>query len=221
MTKQDSERRPEYRVVEADTPGDAWRAQMALVLERGRTVRDGDVELREVLNVLCVVERPTERDPIVERFGDPEMIAFMQRNFNETEVIPSFGYSYGQRMRDYDGVNQLERVVELLRQKPDSKSATITLGRPGHDDRHHPCINVLDFKLRDGQLQLACFFRSQDAGSKLYADILALGDLLHDVARRVGCPPGRLLIFVVSSHIYETDESRVREILAACETRDD
>ena len=204
---------PVFRTVTAGSPGEAWRAGMTLVMEQGHVVRDDDVELREVLNVLYQVERPAERDPFVERFGDPAMIDFMQRNFRATEAIPGFGYSYGRRMRDFDGVDQLARVIQVLRDKPDSKSATITTAWPGHDESHHPCINVLDFKRRADRLQLASFFRSQDAGKKLYADVIALGDVLHDVAQQVGCPPGRLLIFCVSSHIYDSDEQRVREIL--------
>jgi thymidylate synthase len=210
-----TQRESSFHVVQARTAGEAWCEQLALVMEQGVEVPDGNQVLREVLNVLCVVDSPAEVDPVVRRFGDPAMIDMMRRNFLETEPLEQFGYSYGQRMHDFDGVNQLERVVETLRTRPSAKSATLTLTRPGRDDLHHPCVNVLDFKLRKGSLQLASFFRSQDVGRKLYADVIALGELLQRVAGRVGCPAGGLVVLCASSHIYREDEGRASQILAA------
>lgn len=204
-----------FHVVQARTAGEAWCKQMSLVMEQGVEVPDGDQVLREVLNVLCLVDSPAEVDPVVQQFGDPAMIDMMRRNFLQTEPLEQFGYSYGQRMQDFDGVDQLERVVTTLQKNPHCKSATVALTWPGHDDRHHPCINVLDFKLRGGRLQLASFFRSQDVGTKLYADAIALGELLQRVAGRVGCPAGGLVVLCASSHIYRDNEARVRQILAA------
>ena len=173
------------------------------------------VELIELTNLLCIVQRPWVVDPLVVRFGDKSMLEFMRGNFHDTEPIPGWGYSYGQRIFDYDGFDQLERVVGLLREKPEAKSATITLGRPGGDSGHQPCINVLDFKLRGGLLQIGCFFRSQDVGKKLFADVISLGEIGQMVAARVGCRPGPLVQVSCSSHIYGEDVERVKQLLAS------
>lgn len=202
-------------VVEAATPGEAWFQQMSLVLGQGVPIQDDGVELIELTNLLCIVQRPWVVDPLVVRFGDKSMLEFMRGNFHDTEPIPGWGYSYGQRIFDYDGFDQLERVVGLLREKPEAKSATITLGRPGGDSGHQPCINVLDFKLRGGLLQIGCFFRSQDVGKKLFADVISLGEIGQMVAARVGCRPGPLVQVSCSSHIYGEDVERVKQLLAS------
>lgn len=201
--------------VQAERIGDAWHELLTATYESDRTVRDDGMELRELVNVLVTLEAPLppiEEDPFLQQHRDDEMIEFMYDNFHSMEPVEGWGYSYGSRFYDFDGVDQVDYVKRKLEESPESKSATVTSMKPPEDDRHVPCICTLDFKLRGG-LVLTAFFRSQDVGKKFAPDLLALQDLYEDVATHLGAERNRVVVHVASAHIYESDYDLVEEML--------
>lgn len=199
----------------AESIGGAWEELLQATYESDRTVRDDGMELRELVNVLVRVEAPLppiEEDPFLGRHGDEEMIQWMHDNFHSMEPIEGWGYSYGSRFYDFDGVDQIEYVKEKLAATPESKSATVSSMKPPEDAKHVPCICTLDFKVRDGLL-LTAFFRSQDVGKKFAPDLLALYEIFEDVAAHLDVAENALVVHVASAHIYESDYELVEEIL--------
>lgn len=197
--------------------GEAWEALLEATYRSDGTVRDDGMELRELVNVTVVVEAPlppVDADPFVRRNTDDELVQWMHDNFHSTAPIEGWGYSYGRRLYDFDGVDQIEHVKEKLAENPESKSATVSAMYPPEDGRHVPCICTLDFKVRDG-LVLTTFFRSQDVGTKFGPDLLALEEIFEDVAENLDVPGNRLVVHIASAHIYESDYERVEEMLAA------
>jgi XTP/dITP diphosphohydrolase len=201
------------RVISAKTAGEAWLKVVRLVYESDGRVRDGSELLNEVLNVVVEVEDAQVIDDTIERFSDRDMISWMKSNFLVQEEIPEFGFSYAQRLRDYQHVDQIKGVIDRIRRNPEAKSATISLLMPGADIRHVPCISTLDFKQRGGKLNLIAFVRSQDVARKLDADILALGEVQKEAASGVGVAPGSLTLHVASAHIYHRDLPFVEHVL--------
>ncbi|OYT43522.1 MAG: hypothetical protein B6U88_00860 [Candidatus Aenigmarchaeota archaeon ex4484_56] len=120
---------------------------------------------------------------------------------------------YGKRLFNYRGINQIKAVVNKLKVKPESKSAIITLTDPSKDKRHVPCICVMDFKIRNSLLTTTAFFRSQDAGKKIYADILAIGEIVKLISRNLNVKIGPLILYICSSHIYEEDIKKINNII--------
>jgi len=72
---------------------------------------------------------------------------------------------------------------------------------------------VDDFKLRDGRIHLAAFFRSHDFCGAYPANLYGLARLLQYVAERVGAEPGSISTTSASAHIYEHDWDYVEELL--------
>ena len=187
---------------------------MEEIYNNGTPIKDGEQNLRELLSVLVSVDEPTVIDEEIKIHGDVNMISWMNDNFLSLKEVDNWGYSYGQRMYDFDGhYNQFEKIAEKLIKNPESKSATISFMYPGHDDKHMPCIVALDFKIRNGRLNGSAFFRSQDAGKKFYADIMCMGEILRRLAERINLPVGELNIFIASLHIYENDFEMVEGII--------
>lgn len=200
------------------TAGEAWIDAMRLTLGSEREVRDGEQRLKEELMVAITIEQPTEDDGIVQHLGDPKMLEWMRKNFMDTAEVEGWGYSYGQRLFDFSGHDQIEETIAKLKKNPESKSATIGLMDPPNDGRHMPCITTLDFKIRGGKLMTTAFFRSQDAGKKLYADVRCLGEIAACVADGIGVPHGPLTLIIVSLHAYESDWERMRSLIAETES---
>ncbi|MDO8579362.1 MAG: thymidylate synthase, partial [bacterium] len=198
--------------INAKTPGEAWRKAAQEVFISGDHIKDGNTNLKELMNVFLSVENPLGNDVIMDRYADPKMIEWMRNNFLSKNPVDSWGYSYGQRFMDFDGINQIQNIIEKLKENPESKSATITLMNPKGDKHHVPCIVALDFKVRNNQLMLTAFFRSQDVGKKIYADIICLGEIEKQVADAVDIAMGPLNILIVSLHAYEADFQKIKDI---------
>lgn len=193
--------------IEAQTIGEAWKQAYITVAEKGHSVKDGSVNLQELLDVFIVVKDVDDEDPILNEFADKELIKWMvEDNFGGNEPVLNWGYSYGMRFRDFRGVDQIKKIIEKLKRNPESKSATIGLMDPTTDyEGHMPCIVALDFKLRNSELHITGYFRSQDIGKKVYADFLALRKIQTEIAYSVGASLGDVKILISSAHIYEQD----------------
>lgn len=204
----------------AKTSGDAWIKLCKLVMSDGGHVMDGKKKLNELLNVFLEVEKPIE-DEITNKYADQKMIKWMRNdNFGGTKPVLDWGYCYGTRLRNFNGFDQISYVVEKLKNNPDSKSATVSTIIPDQDAYGHvPCIVTLDFKIRSNKLNMVAFFRSQDVGKKVHADILSLGDILREISDRIGVSSGKLFILIASAHIYGEDFISVNKLLKQCQKK--
>ncbi|MBI3576955.1 hypothetical protein HY086_02885 [Candidatus Gottesmanbacteria bacterium] len=191
--------------IHAKSAGFAWKKAVQLVLAQGKLVFDGPKSLREVLGVVTEVADPQFVDAVVATHGDRSTVEFMKKNFLGRTPVAAWGYSYGMRIRDFDGVDQFNAAIKKLQKNPETKSATMSFLFPPHDDKHMPCIVSLDFKVRRGKLFAYAFLRSHDALKKFYADVLALGALMRKAARQLHVRVGALTLFSVSLHVYEED----------------
>lgn len=193
--------------------GEAWKEALSLVSRYGRTVFDKDEKLYEILGMYIKIKDPNENDSIIKKYGDALIIQQMKKNFFSLENIPSWGYSYGQRLTNYEGINQIETIKRKLLDNIESKSATICLNYPKGDLIHSPCINVLDFKVRNNTMILNTFFRSQDICKKMYADAICLTLILKDISAALKIENTELILYIASAHIYDKDLEKGRKIL--------
>jgi len=112
-----------------------------------------------------------------------------------------------------DGTNQINYVVKKLSDKPESRRAVVSLfepeGHPAMDDP--PCLNHIQFMIRNGHLNCHALFRSNDMLSAWGGNAYALSNLqrhvLDLVNRRIttNTTPfemGWLETTSISAHIY-------------------
>ena len=121
--------------------------------------------------------------------------------------------SYGRRLRDYEGHDQLEWVVERLRSDPATRSATITTLQPLTDTTYVPCVSLLDFWRADDALELVVYAHSLDFGKKAYGNLVELARLQDEVGAGIGAPLGQLVVHAKSAHVYASDYERVGELV--------
>lgn len=201
------------KTLTASTPGQAWKKAVKLVMNEGEVVTDDGEKLNETINVSLEIKEPTKIDQIVKKYGDMKMLEWMRDNFHSDKPIEGWGYCYGQRLKNFEGVNQYERIINKLKKNLETKSATLNFTFPPGDMKHMPCVNILDLKFRDGKLNGVAFMRSQDAGKKLYADIISMGEIIAEIAEEIGQKPGSLLIHISSLHIYHKDLPKLKSLI--------
>ena len=188
--------------------GEAWINLVQITVQNGVSV---DQESLELLGVQVAFPAGAEDDELIRQWGDSRMIAEMERVFFE----PGAGageHRYADLMRGPGGRHDLEDVISLLRAKPASKRAVVTLCGPGGGKV--PCVNVIQFLVRAGALRTIYFARGQDAFKKFYADGLCLAKMARRVAEGLGRPAGIVVGFISSSHVYHEDQPAVADFLA-------
>jgi thymidylate synthase len=205
--------------IPSETIGEAWLAVAQRVLEGGAGSSYDGAAILELERVTLTVTRPSSRDPIVTRLGDPRRLAWMHANFTDHALVAALGdaRSYASRLYDYaeSGRDQVQWVIDRLRADPLSRSATITTFEPLLDSTYIPCVSLLDFWISDGQLVAAVYAHSIDFGAKGYGNLVELAFLMERVASALGLAVGRLDFLVKSAHIYASDVELMRDAVAA------
>lgn len=191
--------------VTGETIGQVWLGSMARVMAEGREAWDEDVRLRELLGLTVCVMHPALEDPIVNRFGDAQVLEHTLRKFEKGTVMANRPFTYGDCIYNKNGVDQFEWMVERLTKKRESKSATISLLTEGSQSANLPCLSMLDAKIRNDRLHVQFFFRSQNIVGRQYANLMAIATLQHRLAARLGVAPGMMAGYVASAHIYQYD----------------
>lgn len=158
-------------------------------------------------------------DPVISRFGQVSAAGLYTRKFTSTSVCAPFKYSYGARLRQLQGVDQLAWVSRLLTERPYSKSGWVSLTVPGERPDAVPCLTGLSFRARRQALQMSAVFRSQNAYT-CYLNYLPLRDVQSEVATALGLPSGAMRVFVDVPHLYVADAGRVDAILSAAPAAD-
>lgn len=179
-----------------------------------------DNELKEILNLTAVV---TDEDPANEYFPDylpfslTELKAYYSELMTDRE-IPGVAYNYGKLLRKDFGVDQVQKVKDLLNKRPDSKKMAMTLIDPArfwHDasTSDTPCLTQLYGSVQDNKFFLTAHFRSQDMVHGWPRNTFALRKLQKDFADSAGIGMGPLTMITHSAHMYGDDFKLVENLL--------
>jgi len=202
------------------SPARAWLYAVKTIISSGNIIFDGDQRLREITNLTLRVEHPLLREEQIEKIVPQKYYEEVFAATLSTVPFKGYGYSYGERIFEHKGINQLKWVIEKLRKNPHSKSATIGILMPGQDTKGKvPCMCLLDFKIRNGKLNMTAVFRSHDYGTKALPNLIALGELMKKVSDEIKAPSGELICHSISAHIYENEYGSLKELLNQMKAR--
>jgi thymidylate synthase len=211
------ERGTESLRLETPTIGEAWLGVANKILDEGERGEYDGLAMRELIMTTLHVTAPSSDDALIGRFADPERLAWMHLNFTDPARVAALGDadSYATRLYDYEhrGLNQIDWVVEHLRQDPSSRNATITTLQPLSDTSYIPCVSLLDFFVYQQRLALVVFAHSIDFGTKGFANLVELAYLQQRVAKETSSDVGPLTLIVKSAHVYDSEFELMKDIL--------
>jgi len=193
-------------VIECDTIGEVWQEAYDVIIKNGKSIRDNNEELIELLHLFLIVNSP-EKEISISQGQNTAMKKWMEENFNQIKRVPELNncWSYGWRLFNFQGINQIDWIIEKLKMKPESKSATISMLQRASEESYIPCVSLLDFKIRSNQLWLTVTCRSLDFGQKAIHNMTNLASLSQKVADGLDISQIRLFMHVNSAHIYKKD----------------
>lgn len=117
----------------------------------------------------------------------------------------SLQVDYGNAWIDYNGVNQLEQLVEKLNNNPNDRRLLIDSWRPDNlGNLSLPCCHLLyQWYVRDGKyLDMVWYQRSVDTMVGLPSDIILCAAWNIILANQCGYTPGTIKLVLGDTHIY-------------------
>ena len=124
--------------------------------------------------------------------------------------------AYGPRLINWDGVNQLDRIIELLAMKRSSRQAAIQVFDKQDlqiQKKDIPCTCTFQFMIRSDRLNMITYMRSNDAFLGLPHDIFCFSMIQEIIAISLGVELGDYHHMVGSLHIYDEHKKQCQQFL--------
>lgn len=131
---------------------------------------------------------------------------YIPRYESDSEDGKTIFGGYGPRLLNKQGQNQINNVVSILREKPNSRRAVIQLFDSDDLASTHleiPCTCTLQFMIRKNRLYMFTHMRSNDVFLGLPHDVFCFTMLQEIIARTLSIELGTYKHFVGSLHLYE------------------
>ena len=204
--------------IEGRTIAETW-VKLIHRIRRTGTLRNTqhDSQWQELINLMAIV---TDEPPEF-YFPDPNYLPVSQDFVADyigqiqDDAVSEDGvkYTYGQRLRSWFGVDQIQQVIQQLSDNPDSARAVMSLWDARQDGQANgspPCLNHIWTRIVDGELSLTATFRSNDMFGAWVANAMGLRALQqhlkqHIERRNSGLKLrlGPLITVSESAHIYD------------------
>jgi len=229
---------PYSTVIHAKTIASAYSLLVDAILSAGREVEDErGYKTKELLNVQVHITEP-DKDQIPKGYkpeawikSDKELEEYMEK-YVLTYLMPrkvvvfedgkitlkeaDVSYTYGDRLVNYRGLNQLEIAIKAIRnairEGRQTRRLVLSLVDPLKDLAEDtekleiPCFTQYwifnRFENNKWVLHATMFLRSHDALRAFPANAYAGAKLLEYIAKEVGCKIGTLTMFFGSCHVY-------------------
>lgn len=197
-------------IIKAYSPADAHIQALDLIGRVGQevTVIAGGqpIKTKEILFLNLLISNPLDKTiPLRTEWTSEAAIKTYAEKEILGKVIPDgFTYTYGSELQE--PIDQISKVVEMLKEDHSTRKATMRIGSPSRlFEQDPPCCVTVDSKERKSRLNMFLVFRSHDYGSALYANLRGFAMLQKRIAKEVGIAVGMMGCTSFSAHVYEYD----------------
>ncbi|MHA2472652.1 MAG: thymidylate synthase [Promethearchaeota archaeon] len=116
---------------------------------------------------------------------------------------------------EFPRINQMEYIVQKLKEKPFSRRAQAITWRPLIDPYHSdpPCLQRIFMRIKEGKLMMQTTWRSRDLFRAWEANVNGMIRIQQKIAFELGVEMGHYLDFSNSLHIYGNTISEVKDML--------
>lgn len=154
--------------------------------------------------------------------ADLDFIRFYIPNYPPEGIVGAIEDAYGPRFMGTGefgrSFQQIDRVIDRLKRKPDTRRAVISVLEPSDLEpgrSEAPCTTALQFIRRREHLHLVAMMRSNDAYWGFPHDVFCFTMMQEVVARALGIKVGEYHHFATSLHLYE------QHVSGACDYLDE
>jgi len=174
-------------------------------------------EVKEIYNIAAVV---SEENPLF-----PKMFPYLRvskEDIDKYQASVMKGekgdevYTYGERLWNYKGINQVDEVIiPYLKKYPSDRAALAVVFDMTNDHKasRAPCMCLVQATTLKNKLNLTAYFRSHAMFSGWVLNAFGLRRLQLHIAQKLSKEIGLLTIFSNCAHIYDNEWQVAREIV--------
>jgi len=130
--------------------------------------------------------------------------AIWKRMADEYGCVNS-NYGYQWQRTDWNGVSQYEKVVQMLKDNPETRQAAISIYDAKEINKYKndtPCTYAVQFTILNGELCMSVYMRSNDLWYGFCNDQYQFASLQELVARELDIPTGWYYHHAHNLHLY-------------------
>ncbi|WP_159648551.1 thymidylate synthase [Erysipelothrix aquatica] len=182
----------------------------------------GDTNIQWLVqnNVRIWNEWPYQKFLASESYNGETMVEFIERIKTDDAFAKQFGDLgpvYGKQWRDFNGVDQLNNVIEQIKHNPNSRRIILSAWNPEFIEEMAlpPCHAFLQFYVsEDKKLSLQLYQRSADIFLGVPFNIASYALLVHMIAKVCDLQVGEFVHSFGDAHIYADHFDAVETQLA-------
>jgi thymidylate synthase len=130
------------------------------------------------------------------------------------------GPVYGKQWRDSQGIDQIDQLIQNLKDKPNDRGHVVSAWNVGDlpDMALRPCHCLFQFYVQDGKLSCQLYQRSADIFLGVPFNIASYALLTHLIARECGLEVGEFVHTFGDLHLYANHVVQAKEQLTRTPT---
>jgi thymidylate synthase len=197
--------------IAGEKTADIWVDVLRNIMRFGTTKTSHyDDDIRELLGVTTVTMGEDPDEPYLPEWmlnlKREELFEYYQQYLTD-HVQEGNPYGYGNRMRALRGKNQIEFIINRIKEERDDRGACAVTWNVDTDlgIKSRPCIILIQALVQDDKLHLIAYIRSNDMFQAWPRNNLALMRVQKEIAEATGIARGNLVVISASAHIYKKD----------------
>ncbi len=170
----------------------------------------GDTNIRYLVenNVKIWNAWPYETFKISADYAGETMDEYVDKIKNDDDFSAKYGDLgpvYGAQWRNFNGVDQLQYILDLIKDNPNSRRMILSAWNPSEikDMALPPCHTLIQFYVADGKLSLQLYQRSADIFLGVPFNIASYALLLMMMAQVTNLEVGEFVHTLGDAHIYQ------------------
>ncbi len=173
---------------------------------------------KELLNVNTIITDEDAEKPLLAAwfdFNEEEYLNYLPQIMT-AQKIPDVNYTYGQRLRDHDGIDQIKiSIIERIKKEEFTRRAVAVTWnvKMDYNNDHCPCLDLVQCLVQDKKIYMICYMRSNDMYRAFPRNALAFRKMQKEIADAVKLELGYLNIISASAHIYDENYEAVKNLL--------
>ena len=204
-------------IVHEEKIGNAWLRILQDIMRFG-VIKSSEqhARQRELLCYTTVIHDDLKTWEDYYLFSKKEADKYYEQLLSKT-AVEGISYTYGERLRKYHGVDQLQELIDKLKKSKNTRRAIAFTWdvKTDHDNIESPCLDLIQAIVQNDALYLTAYFRSQDMYNAWLMNTYALRKLQYTIAKQIGIGVGSLAVISNSAHIYETNWDNALDVLDA------
>ncbi len=197
--------------IRGEKVADVWAEILKNIMRFGAVKTSHyDDDIRELLDLAAIVENEDPDNPYI-----PDWLLGLNKNelfkyyeqYTTDIVQEGTPYGYGNRMRNLRGKNQIEFIINRLKEEHHDLGACAVTWNVDTDlhMKGRPCILFIQALIQDELLHLTSYIRSNDMYQAWPRNAFALRKVQKEISDAVGIKMGSLVIISGSAHLYKKD----------------